>query len=633
MDEIIQKILGLLEDIQKEKGVPESRDLVDKNIIKSENSTFDDSKKENASLSSREKKKLTETFTLFNELFFKYKKQEESEAPKTFTSQAAKTANFKQNNQEKVTTSSWGKLLAGLMWGAAAIAIFFDQFKNLGGPVLGMIAKVGIFGALKFMAGTLLKVFAKPLLKRLPIIGSLINFYEAYQAFKAGKPVMGILEIVSGLLNFVPGLGTALSLGMDVLITILDSKGMFEGEGALSSKNAWGTIKGWASDIGTKIWDNALRIPILGTIKRFGMAWDLFKAGSYGEGIEQILLGILSINPVGILAIEGYQMLSSFLTGRLSEAPKEITENSSWSDKMVEWIRSKLKVLPWWMKKPLAWFGLIPDSMVGDTPSEFTDVTGSVKAGFDKTKEFIGGIWDDVKGPMAESVDTVKGFAVDTWEKTKKFSSDAWNAVSEQAPKVWDSIKDTASSVWESTKNLGSSMMDSLTSMTNKAQEKIKEWAPSIVSTISDVADNAMKVLKGIADKIGSWISDLFTPSDEKKLETIKEEKKTSMTNKAQEYFSPEQAQHNSNMLASSNTQTSWLRMLNDAAEKQVELLTRIANVESLALLELKRISGNSNGSGGSMILPMPSSRNEMPVVPIGNNRSGYATSPYALSH
>lgn len=63
------------------------------------------------------------------------------------------------------------------------------------------------------------KVLGK-VIKRLPLIGSLFSFYEAYQAFQAGGPAgitKGILNLASGVANLVPGYGTAIAIGLDIL--------------------------------------------------------------------------------------------------------------------------------------------------------------------------------------------------------------------------------------------------------------------------------------------------------------------------------------------------------------------------------------------------------------------------------
>lgn len=64
----------------------------------------------------------------------------------------------------------------------------------------------------------------KPLVKRIPIVGSLISFYEAYESFKIGGAAgvsKGVLNLAAGIANLVPGWGTAISIGLDVISAFL----------------------------------------------------------------------------------------------------------------------------------------------------------------------------------------------------------------------------------------------------------------------------------------------------------------------------------------------------------------------------------------------------------------------------
>jgi hypothetical protein len=74
--------------------------------------------------------------------------------------------------------------------------------------------------------------------------------------------------------------------------------------------------------------------------------------------------------------------------------------------------------------------------------------------------------------------------------------------------------------------------------MADKTKDTINKWIPGIVDTISGIADSAMKVLKSIADKIGGWISNLFTSDDEKKIQEAQKVSKNSMTSKPDDKYS-----------------------------------------------------------------------------------------------
>lgn len=613
--------------MEDQKGVPKDDAIIDKNILR-EGDPILSKNKVSPILKSHEIRRLTSIFTLFSKVFLDYQKKEMLENKKSVAASAVKQVQPMPEKEEK--KKGWLSLLSLLAGGVAlvagAIPMLVAAFFEKVGP-LANILKAG--GKTFFTAGWELikrafgKVFTGGLkfFKKLPYIGALVDFYFAYEEFKAGRIAAGIMEIIIGLSNFVPVVGPALSIGLDILKVFMDSKGMFDEGGAFSNENAWGTIKKWASDIGKKIWDNALWLPILGGIKRFGMAKDAFSSGNHGEGLKQILLGVLSFTGAAGL-IHGFEVLAGFLNGRLSQPPKELNEDSSWADRLVEWIRTKLDVLPWFIKKPLAWFGIIPDEMAGEAPSSFTSITDGVKQGFEKTKQFIGGIWDKVKGPMGDSVETVRSFAVETWEKTKEFSANAWETTKEKTTMIWNSIKETSTLAWEGMKIISNSFRESIQNMTSKVKNVVSSWVPGVIDTIKGLADSAKELVKTVARTIGKWIAGLF--SDDEKAEIEQRQKNQEAVQKV--------AANNTQIVKIYfENQTKFIQLLQDSSKKQIALLTELVSVEKMALTQLKNMSGKSSG-GGSMNMSFPMPQSNKALVPVGDNRNGYMSSPYALS-
>ena len=138
----------------------------------------------------------------------------------------------------------------------ASIAKFF------GGP-MGKVGKLGsALGKVVKGGGGLVKMFAKvgaklgKALKFLPFIGSLFSFMASYQAFKDGRYGRGILELLSGVLNFIPGIGNIASGLLDggmLLYDLLDEsdeggKSPMEKMGDLATKGG-----SFFKDIGAKI--------------------------------------------------------------------------------------------------------------------------------------------------------------------------------------------------------------------------------------------------------------------------------------------------------------------------------------------------------------------------------------------
>lgn len=644
-------MLGLLDQLSEERGVPKQNASVDKNIIKSENSPLDANKKERTSLSGGEKKRLTETFTLFNKLFFDYQRRQTADtAGKTLVSKIS-------TDQKKAATpppvpkgegcgsSLMSMILGGLALLAASIGGIIASISGFfGGGALGdvitVIGKVGMIGALKILAKTFLKKFALGALKKLPIIGGIISLTQAVMEFKDGNFFKGVAYLISGLLNFIPIAGPWLSMGADLLIAFAESKGMFEKGGALSPENGWNTIKGWMSSLGKIIWDNALYLPILGGVKRFGMASDAFKAGNIGDGIKQLALGLITFVGGGPI-IQGFEILSGWLNSP-KENEGEFKQDNSWMSRLKEWIKKKLKDLPSWLAAPLRWFGILDDEK---------DDSGKVSEGGSKdaSKGIVGyvtGVWDNIKGPMGDAVSAIGDFTKDAWKKTTQFASDTWDTVMEEAPKVWNTIKDVSSKAWDSVmgelpkvwdtvkdfsskawdkaKEAGSWFVDSMKSMTDKTKEMINAWIPGIVDTISGIADSAMKVLKGIADKIGGWIANLFGPDDEKKLKESKEVSK-------QQTISPTDNKYFEDLVSGASMQVKGLTRLVEASTQHTKLLVDMVNIGSNSLRELKRISGTGGGGSNSVTVVQPPQPSPKQMVTIPNNRDGFASSAYAI--
>jgi hypothetical protein len=348
-------------------------------------------------------------------------------------------------------------------------------FGDVGGKVMTAFGKLGLMGSLKILAKSIAKKFTKTVLKRLPIIGGLIGLYYAYEAFKNGNIFKGIAELISALLNFIPGIGFMLSIGADLLIAWADSKGVFDKGGVLSPENGWNTLKSWMGIIGKTIMDNALYLPIIGTFKRLGMAYDAFKTGDVSEGLKQIGLGMITFFPGGGALIKGMEVLAGWMSAS-KEPEGKFNKDNSWMGRMKKWIVSKLNDLPEFLKAPLRWFGIMDD----ESKIDAKPIIQGVKDGSKGIMAYVGGIWDKISPNIGKAVDSVSTFAQDVWENTKDFSNKAW----------------------EKAKEAGSWFKDSILEMANKTKTLVNDWIPKIIETITNITESAMSVLKNIASKI-----------------------------------------------------------------------------------------------------------------------------------
>jgi hypothetical protein len=192
--------------------------------------------------------------------------------------------------QESAKTSSvpWLSLLfAGGAFAAISKAFGIGAGAGVAGGVLSKLLPA-VLGPFKVIA------------KRLPIIGSLISFYEAYKKFQAGgidNIVFGIMDIAAGIAYAFPLVGTAIGLGLDVLQYFLKNKAdEWKAETGDTSffGSLWDTMMGylkktpifkWFIDTGASakaFWDNP--------------TWETFSAmGTQFGSILQPLLSTFSM--------------------------------------------------------------------------------------------------------------------------------------------------------------------------------------------------------------------------------------------------------------------------------------------------------------------------------------------------
>jgi hypothetical protein len=131
------------------------------------------------------------------------------------------TINTESGTREELPKSKNGLLfLIGGLLGAGAAGVI-GSLMGTGGSV-GAVAG-GIMGK---VIGVIFKPL-KAVAKRLPLIGSIISFYEAYKHFEKGDPdsiLLGLLDVAAGFMYAIPGFGIALGLGIDVISYFLGER-------------------------------------------------------------------------------------------------------------------------------------------------------------------------------------------------------------------------------------------------------------------------------------------------------------------------------------------------------------------------------------------------------------------------
>lgn len=74
--------------------------------------------------------------------------------------------------------------------------------------------------------GKIFKGIGKTVLKRLPLLGSIFSFYDAYKELSAGDYLSGFTSLLSGIANLFPGVGSVISIGLDFLNYLFKTESM-----------------------------------------------------------------------------------------------------------------------------------------------------------------------------------------------------------------------------------------------------------------------------------------------------------------------------------------------------------------------------------------------------------------------
>ena len=251
-----------------------------------------------------------------------------------------------------------------------------NLFKNVVTTAKGFLSKIGKFllapfaklagkGGAKALFGTIGKLFfkfLKPVLKRIPGIGSLISWGFAISRFKKGDIVGGLIDVASGIATLFPGIGTGISIGLDVLNAFLDvKKGKEDG---VKPEGAPGGIGAFFGKIKDKIMNN---FPIKNLFEFWTGVGKVFK-GDFKEGFKQMAL-----------ALPFMKTLSNFLFSEREEVDPEtgeVTKKKSifqaMKEGMIEKFKGLYKKMPKWMKYLAE--KVLPKSVISQLEGGETDI-------------------------------------------------------------------------------------------------------------------------------------------------------------------------------------------------------------------------------------------------------------------
>lgn len=217
-----------------------------------------------------------------------------------------------------------------VLGGLAGLVAAFTTDSGIKGT-LETVGKLGIRGGLTILAKNIAKLGTK-FLTKIPVIGSLISFGFALQRFSNGDIIGGLLDVGSGVASLFPGIGTAVSIGIDVLQAILDAKG--GGSSAEASSKKGDILTSWAKSIGGFLEDKIQYIPVIGPLYATGKA--LLK-GEWKKALIEFATVIPGLQIVKIL------MGDEKYTAAASQG---LTSLGNWFAGIGNLIDEKIKYLP-----------------------------------------------------------------------------------------------------------------------------------------------------------------------------------------------------------------------------------------------------------------------------------------------
>lgn len=645
---LLEEVLGLLQTINETRGVPEGENISDKNVLQTGNSN--PNKKVKSSLSNEEQKKTKEVASIFAKTFFEMQRKFQGDkALKTSVQKIIPNAKKLETGGRKsdLEMPKKGSMLGGILMllggaGALIMGLLTDgPFKG----ALKILSKIGISGGIKMlmtaakgMLGTFSKFVTAPfkfagklmgkgfmgrivgalkplakILKKIPLIGTIISIGFAISRFMDGDTVGGVIDVLSalaGLLNLVPGgsiIAIPLTIGLDILNAWLDAKTA----GAKDKNSAKLDILGdMAKSIGNWIWDNALWLPVIGGFKRWGMAYDAFKGGNIVEGLKQFGLGILSFAGMGPI-IMGIETLMGFFGDK--EEKKDLKPNTSWFGRIKEWVKNKLKKLPSFLKKPLQWFGIIDDSSESEPNME-----SSKKIDYEKKiVEWLSGLWGKIT-PMLENIG--KWFS-GLWEKISTWASGLW----EKMTPFFEVIAKWFSDIWGKVKEfLGSDFMNGII-------DSVKNIASSVMSIVDTIFRTIKSIVEAAKATIGRF-GKMFGAGDNKEVE---ENAKKMGWNSVEEYEKSGWKE---------NPDKKKVGVIDEKRKKHVDDLVLIgreqiailSDIRNIGMQTYKVLAGSSGGGSASPII-IPNSGGGSKSKPssqvsLNTSRGDYGSSPYAFA-
>lgn len=345
---MFEDLMTGLQDILKRLEMPggfddsgSEKNLVAKNIVPSETSTFNKFPAVKSILNSDEKTRAYNIGLQWARAFFDVQKMnkasEDTSKPSTVLAKAKETVGIGKGDTEKTPEkkSSILGIAAGVLGVLAAAYAVWEMFGGEGGFVMKAVSKLPNF--LKLLKGTAGKIGASIFkrIKFIPFIGALAGFVFAFQRFQEGDWVKGTLELVSAIASLtVVGLPLSYIIDGALLLHDLaeergDETGMMGAAvkgGKYGVKALVSILKKTATTVGLKLLNVLKYVPFIGGVAGLVLSYMRFQEGEWIAGIFEFVSAILDFIP-GVGNIASYILDGGLLLYDLLKTPTAEGDN------------------------------------------------------------------------------------------------------------------------------------------------------------------------------------------------------------------------------------------------------------------------------------------------------------------
>ena len=285
----------------------------------------------------------------------------------------------------------------------------------------GKYVTKAIFSVLKKLTSTIGLKLLKAL-KWVPFIGGVAGLALAFMRFKEGEWLAGTVEFVSAILDFIPGAGNIASyildgalLLYDIFKSSKDEKEQPKSTLGFSVSNGMAYLKRLLGPAVTKALPY---IPVLGNFMSIYKGIQAVMAGDYGTGMRELIKGLFIFLPPAfteqlIGGVEWlYSLFSSEETSEQLPTPKPV----AFTQKVKEYIKSKLKALPDFLRKPLEWLGILDDK-----DSEPSGLSTTVSTAVETVQDGASAVMDTAKNISNQVIDSTVSVVTSLLEKVQSF--------------------------------------------------------------------------------------------------------------------------------------------------------------------------------------------------------------------